>query len=203
MQKMSVVTKSASIFSGTVNATMVAVHAVPVDGSYLKIEIKGGTSNSGTIRIVGNVAGVSTTEDVVFSAARWKVTTNKWDAGTPTITSSGFIDEATVATITIDCCDVSGNKIEWETLKTYPCSCKAMKALGFQYLLQVKQAGTYAPGMYNVWVKGNPIAYLKEGTEFTVSRMNGVFMVSSEVQQHQQSRTNVVDSLNFIAIKRG
>lgn len=198
-QMMRVHISTAKLYEGVALATLPITLSIPAGGAYLKITLSGGSSNSGSVRIIGPTGGY---EDIVFTSGRWKVSEDLW-TGIPTITTTGIVDEAVVSTITVECSDAAGNLIEWDTYSSVPCSIRAMKALGFQYLIQVKQAGTYAPGMYNVFVKGNPIGLLSEGSEFTVGKLDGVFMVASEVQQHLQSRTNRVDELNFIAVKRG
>jgi len=200
-QRVTFETRVSTIFSGKAAATMTASHSIPSGGAYLRVDVGSGTYNNGTVRISGDVGGVSTSEDVVFSSARWKITTNKWDAGTVTITSTGLADETVVPDVLIEACDAAGNRIEWEVDKSFPCRIRYVRAQGLALLLQVKQAGITVPGMWEIFVRGSPNV-IKEGVEFTISRMKGTFIIFAQVQEHMQNGTNVVDYVRFYAIKR-
>lgn len=199
--KINVVTKDSTVVNQTATATLTSLHDVPTGGAYLKINVSSGTSNSGNVIIVGNVGGVETTETINFTSARWKITSNKWDAGTVTITTTGFIDETVVPTIEINTSDMAGNVVEWEDSKSFPARVRYVKAQGLAFLLQVKQGGIYTPGMWEIFVSGSPDE-IDEGTEFTISRMKGKYIVYGQVQEHMQLRTNMVDFIRFFAVKR-
>jgi hypothetical protein len=200
-QRVRIRTKASTIFCGPAATTMVPTHAIPTGGGYLKIDVSGGTNNNGTVTITGAVGGTSTVETSTFMAARWNITTNSWDAGTPTITSSGLADEATKPTVVVDVCDAAGNKIEWEITKTYPARMRTVKGFGLSYMAQVKQQGLISPWMYEVFLPGNPVG-VYEGQEFTVDNISGVFIIFGQIQQHQQIGTNAVDYVTFFATKR-
>lgn len=199
--KINVVTKDSTVVNQTATATLTSLHDVPTGGAYLKINVSGGTSNSGNVIIVGNVSGVETIETVNFTAARWKITSNKWDAGAVVVTTTGFIDETVVPTIEINTSDMAGNVIEWEDSKSFPARVRYVKAQGLAFLLQVKQGGIATPGMWEIFVGGSPNE-IDEGTEFTISRMKGKYIVYGQVQEHMQLRTNMVDFIRFFAVKR-
>ena len=199
--KINVVTKNSTIVDQTATATLTSLHAIPTGGAYLKINVSGGTSNSGNVIIVGNVNGVETTEIVNFTSARWKITSNKWDAGSVVITSTGLADETTPPTVLINTSDAAGNLVEWESSKSFPARVRYVKAQGLALLLQIKQGGIYTPGMWEVFVRGSPDE-IDEGTEFTISKMKGKFIVYGQVQEHMQLNTNMVDFVRFYAVKR-
>ena len=199
--KINVVTKDSEIVNQTAAATLTSLHAVPMGGAYLKITVSGGTNNSGNVIVVGDVAGVETTETINFTAPRWKISTNKWDAGTVVITTTGFIDETVVPTIVINTSDAAGNLVEWEYSKSFPARVRYVKAQGLAFLLQVKQGGITTPGMWEIFVHGSPDE-IDEGVEFTISRMKGKYIVYGQVQEHMQLRTNMVDFVRFFAVKR-
>ena len=199
--KINVVTKDSIIVDQTATATLTSLHDVSTGGAYLKINVSGGTSNSGNVIVVGNVSGVEVTETISFTAARWKISSNKWDAGAVVVTTTGFIDETIVPTISINTSDAAGNLVEWERSKSFPARVRYVKAQGLAFLLQVKQGGIATPGMWEVFVGGSPDE-IDEGTEFTISRMKGKYIVYGQVQEHMQLRTNMVDFIRFFAVKR-
>jgi hypothetical protein len=200
-QRVRIRTKASTIFSGVAATSMVATHVVPTGGGYLKIDVSGGTNNNGTVTITGAVGGTSTVETSTFTAARWNITTNSWDAGTPTIASANLSNETVPPTVVIDVCDAAGNPIEWETEKTYPARMRTVKGFGLSYMAQVKQQGLISPWMYEVFLPGNPVG-IYEGQEFTVDKVAGVFIIFGQIQQHQQIGTNIVDYTTFFATKR-
>jgi hypothetical protein len=199
--KINVVTKDSTIVNQTATATLTSLHDIPTGGAYLKINVGGGTFNNGTITVNGNVDGISVFENVVFTGARWKITSNKWDAGAVVVTTTGFIDETVVPTIVINTSDAAGNLVEWEDSKSFPARVRYVRAQGLAFLLQVKQGGIATPGMWEVFVNGSPDE-IDEGTEFTISRMKGKYVVYGQVQEHMQLRTNMVDFIRFFAVKR-
>ncbi len=71
----------------------------PSEPSVLQFRVSGGTTNSGSITVVGTVDGaVGDQETLAFSAAGAKSTKKKFSAYT-SITTAGFASEATVPTI--------------------------------------------------------------------------------------------------------
>jgi len=200
-QKITVNTKDSKIVNQTATSTLTSLHDVPEDGANLRIDVGGGTDNSGVVIVNGNVDGVPTVENVSFTAARWKITSNMWDAGALSITTTGFVDESVVPTIEITTCDAAGNPVEWTVEKTLPARIRYVRAQGLALLLQVKQAGISTPGMWEVLVGGNPDE-IDEGVEFTIGKMKGVYVVYGQVQEHMQLNTNMVDFVRFYAVKR-
>lgn len=200
-QRLKIKTRSSTIFSGVASATMTATHAIPTGGGYLKIDVSGGTANNGTVTITGAVGGTSTVETSTFTAARWNITTNSWDAGTPTIASANLSNETAVPTVVINVCDAAGNPIEWEVTKTYPARMRTVKGFGLSYMAQVKQQGLIANWMYEVFLPGDPVG-IYEGQEFTVDKVSGTFIIFGQIQEHQQQSTNMVDYVTFFATKR-
>ena len=69
--KISVNVKDSIVVNQVAAATLTSLHDIPTGGAYLKLTVSGGTSNSGSIIINGNVDGVLTPETVAFTAARW------------------------------------------------------------------------------------------------------------------------------------
>lgn len=199
--KLTVNVRDSIVVNQSAAATLTMLHDVPTGGAYLRIDVSGGTSNSGTLTITGDVNDSSTSETVTFTAARWKITTNKWDAGALTVVTSGFTDETTVPTIRIDVCDVAGNLIEWTTTKSFPARIRYVRAQGLALLLQIKQSGISTPGMWEILVRGSPDE-IDEGVEFTISKMKGTYIVMGQVQEHMQISTNMVDFVRFYAVKR-
>ena len=199
--KINVVTKDSIIVNQSASAIFTSLHDIPEGGAYLKITISGGTNNTGVITVVGDVGGVETTENITFSAARWKVTTNKWDEGPVVITSIGLTDEMVVPTVLINTSDMAGNLVEWEDTSSYPARVRYVRAQGLALLLDVKQAGISTPGMWEVLVGGSPDE-IDEGVEFTIGKMKGVYVVYGQVQEHMQLNTNMVDFVRFYAVKR-
>lgn len=199
--RITVVNKDSVIVDQDASATFTSLHDIPEGGAYLKITVGGGINNTGTITIVGDVDGVETTENVTFTAARWKITTNKWDAGSVVITSTGLADETTPPTVLINTSDAAGNLVEWESSKSFPARVRYVKAQGLALLLQIKQGGIYTPGMWEIFVRGSPDE-IDEGTEFSISKMKGKFVVYGQVQEHMQLNTNMVDFVRFYAVKR-
>ena len=200
-QKITVNTKDSKIVNQTATSTLTSLHNVPEDGANLRIDVGGGTTNSGNVIVNGYVDGLAAEETVSFTAARWKITNNSWDAGALTITTTGFVDESVVPTIVITVCDVAGNPIEWTVEQTFPARIRYVRAQGLALLMEVKQAGISTPGMWEVLVGGSP-EEIDEGVEFTIGKMKGVYVVYGQVQEHMQVNTNMVDFVRFYAIKR-
>jgi len=200
-QKITINSKSSVIADQTASTTLTSLNKVPAGGANLRIEVGDGTDNSGSVTITGKVGGTSTVESVWFTGARWKITSNVWDAGDVSITTSGFVDEVTKPTIKIDACDAAGNLIEWTVEKVIPARIRYVRAQGLALLMQVKQAGITTPGMWEVLVNGRPDE-VDEGVEFSISRMKGVYVIFGQVQEHMQVNTNMVDFTRFYAIKR-
>ena len=200
-QKITVNTKDSKIADQTATSILTILHDIPEDGANLRIDVSGGTNNSGSVIINGYVDSLAVEETVNFTAARWKITSNTWDAGALSITTTGFVDESVVPTIVITVCDVAGNPVEWTVEQTFPARIRYVRAQGLALLLDVKQAGIATPGMWEVLVGGSPDE-IDEGVEFTISKMKGVYVVYGQVQEHMQLNTNMVDFVRFYAVKR-
>ena len=69
-QKITVNTKDSKIVNQTATSTLTSLHDVPEDGANLRIDVGGGTDNSGVVIVNGNVDSVPTVENVSFTAAR-------------------------------------------------------------------------------------------------------------------------------------
>lgn len=78
--------------------------------SHLQVEVAGGTTGSGTVTITGtDPDSVAQVETLTFTANGVQQTTGRWEAGTsPTITTSGLDNEATVPTVAISAIGVDG-----------------------------------------------------------------------------------------------
>lgn len=108
---MSIVTSSANrIFSfarqteyilnaTTAASTMTTTRSIPDGGSFVEVQVDGGTTGSGTVSVVGtDTDGDSATATLTFSANATRVTTTKFSS-ISSITTSGLADEATVAKV--------------------------------------------------------------------------------------------------------
>jgi len=68
-------------------------------GTFIQVQVSGGTTGSGTVTISGtDTSGSAITETLTFTANGTKVTTKKW-ATLSTFSTTGLADEATVPTI--------------------------------------------------------------------------------------------------------
>ena len=93
----------------TITSTPVANRALKMS-SYLQVNISGGTDGSGSVVINGtSPSGSAQNETLTFTGNGVQVTVNRWKEGTtPTFSTTGFTDEATVATISVESVDASG-----------------------------------------------------------------------------------------------
>jgi hypothetical protein len=68
-------------------------------GTFVQVQVSGGTTGSGTVVIAGtDTDGSTTSETLTFTANGTKVTTTKWSA-LSSITTTGLAGEATVPTV--------------------------------------------------------------------------------------------------------
>lgn len=95
--------------SVTASASL-SIDRQPVRECLVLLEVSGGTSNTGDITVTGTVGGsAGQTETISFDSAAIKQTSKRFTAVTG-ITTSGFADEATVATISAEAIGVDGSK---------------------------------------------------------------------------------------------
>lgn len=190
--------KANTIFSGTVAASQSATHQPPSGGSYLKVGISGGTSNSGTVTITGSLGGVSKTDTLTFSAARWYITANQYDTiATNGITTSGLADEATKPTLLIESCDVSGTPKTWTTNYTYYGIFNIQKSVSLNIMMNSLTTGTAAPAIATCSIDQD--ADIDLGDLFTVGEQNGTWQVYSEPSRKFEIGTDLVSGLSFYA----
>lgn len=188
------------LFNGDAAASMTASHAVPSGGSYIKVDVHGGTNNSGTINIAGTVNSTPTNENLVYNGARWRISVNKYDAGTLTITSSGLADETLKPQVLVSTVDAAGNPNNWNTTKVVPARFREVKRFGINYLATIKQGGMITPWIHEVYMAGYP-TWLKEGMEFSVRKLRGNYKIDGQIIPHQQSGTDLVDFIHFFCVK--
>jgi hypothetical protein len=188
------------VYSGDAAATMTAVHVVPTGGAYVKVDVHGGTANSGTVNVAGNVSGAATNEDLVYNGARWKISVNRFDAGSLVITSSGLANETVKPTVVVTSVDSAGNPVQWTTTKVVPARFREVKRFGINYLATVKQGGMITPWIHEVYLAGYP-TWLKEGMEFSVRKLRANYRIDGQIVPHQQQGTDLVDFVHFFCVK--
>jgi hypothetical protein len=69
-QKITVNTKDSKIADQTATSILTILHDIPEDGANLRIDVSGGTSNTGTVIVNGYVDSLAVEETVNFTAAR-------------------------------------------------------------------------------------------------------------------------------------
>jgi hypothetical protein len=190
--------KANTVFSGTAAVSQSTTHQPPSGGSYLKVEISGGTSNNGTVTITGSLLGVSKSETLTFSAARWYITANQYDAiATNGITTSGLADEATKPTILIEACDTGGTAKTWTTNYIYYGIFNIPKSVSQSIMMNSIASGNVAPVIATCSVDQD--ADIGLGDLFTITGQNGTWQVYSEPTRKFELGTDLVSSIAFYA----
>ncbi|NRA04293.1 MAG: hypothetical protein HRU00_17020 [Myxococcales bacterium] len=96
--------RSSDVLTPVVAAASHSADVQPPVDSHIEVAISGGTSNTGTVTVLGLVGGVPDSEVLTFNGiALTQATTKRFDAGgldTPAFTTTDLTDEATVPTIT-------------------------------------------------------------------------------------------------------
>lgn len=183
-------TKTNILFTGVAAATLTGVSTPPTGGSYLKVAISGGTSNTGTVTING-------TEVLTFAKADWKMTSGKYTTAL-TITTSGLADETTKPTITITAVDLAGSPINWSTTTSIPGEFTIIKPS--RYAMAMLQAqGLKAPSFYKVKLDVIVDTVITIGQTFTVDGLTSTYVVWGEPTYHFQQGTDLIDSIEFTA----
>lgn len=194
--KITFISDENTLFSGSAAATLALTHVPPTAGSYLKIDVSGGTSNTGTVSLSGTYGGSPVTETVTFTGARWKITTNQY-ATLSNPTTSGLADEATKPTVTITACNISGAPISWTSNTPYYGVFKR-QGIG-AYTAQLVAAGIEAPAIYKVRIYDDLTVTQK--TRFVVQGQTGTFEVWGAVDYHFQLGTDLVSYVEFVAVQ--
>jgi hypothetical protein len=91
--------------------TVAASHTPAIQPSrqtFAKVEITGGTANTGTVTLAGSVGGAASTEAFTFTSAGAKIGKKQF-TGFSGVTTSGFIDEATKPSIQVQMVDSGGS----------------------------------------------------------------------------------------------
>ena len=90
-------------------ASMTLDRSLRID-SFLEVEVSGGTTGDGTVTLTGtDPSGAAQVETLTFSSNGIQQTVNRWEAGTsPSVTTTGLSDEASVPTVAIEAIDASG-----------------------------------------------------------------------------------------------
>lgn len=185
------------IYNGLASTSLTIAHQPPTEGSYLKIDVSGGTSNTGTVVITGEYNGGSVEETVTFTAARWKITTNQFDTIT-TIVTSGLADEVTPPTLLIQSCNISGAPVSWRSVTAYYGIFQPQKS-GIYQQISLMSAGLEAVTLYRVRFDTETDVSPKQ--RFCVIGYTGTFEVSSYPTQHIQLGTDFIDYTEFTAVK--
>lgn len=185
-----------TLFTGTAASTLVLTHAPPTSGAYLKIDVSGGTNNSGTVSLSGTYGGENVSETVTFTAARWKISTNQYTTlSNPTTT--GLADEATKPTVTITACTVAGVPISWTGTTSYY---GVFKRVGIgSYTAQLVAAGVEAPSIFKVRIYEDITVTQK--TRFVVEGQTGTFEVWGAPDYHFQLGTDLINYVEFVAVQ--
>lgn len=185
-----------TLFTGTAASTLALTHAPPTAGSYLKIDVAGGTDNSGTVSLSGTYGGGNVSETVTFTAARWKISTNQYTTlSNPTTT--GLADEATKPTVTITACTVAGAPISWTDTTSHHGIFKRV-SIG-EYTAQLVAAGVEAPSIFKVRIYENITVTQK--TRFVVEGQTGTFEVWGAPDYHFQLGTDLINYVEFVAVQ--
>lgn len=185
-----------TLFTGTAASTLVLTHAPPTSGAYLKIDVSGGTNNSGTVSLSGTYGGVDVSETVTFTAARWKISTNQYTTlSNPTTT--GLADEATKPTVTITACTVAGVPISWTDTTSHYGIFKRVN-IG-EYTAHLVAAGVEAPGIFKVRIYEDITVTQK--TRFVVEGQTGTFEVWGAPDYHFQLGTDLINYVEFVAVQ--
>lgn len=93
--------------AATAAATMTADRQ-PSRASLMLVQVSGGTTGSGTVTIAGTVGGVADTEAIVFTANGTKRGSKRLTALSG-VTTSGFADEATIPTVSVQAVGEDGS----------------------------------------------------------------------------------------------
>ena len=185
-----------TLFTGTAASTLVLTHAPPTSGAYLKIDVSGGTNNSGTVSLSGTYGGENVSETVTFTAARWKISTNQY-ATLSNPTTTGLADEATKPTVTITACTVAGVPISWTGTTSYY---GVFKRVGIgSYTAQLVAAGVEAPSIFKVRIYDDITVTQK--TRFVVEGQTGTFEVWGAPDYHFQLGTDLINYVEFVAVQ--
>ena len=91
--------------------------------SIIQVVIKGGTTGSGTVTVTGTVNGVAGTSETLTFTANGVRTTVKYFTAVSAVTTTGFVDEATVPTIKIQSVGSDGSPVFFDTtiVSGFPC----------------------------------------------------------------------------------
>lgn len=81
----------------------------PVRESVLLARVSGGTSNTGTVTVSGNVSGAPASETLSFSGAGFRQTVRRFSSVSG-VTTSGLADEATIPSISIEALSPGGEQ---------------------------------------------------------------------------------------------
>ena len=189
-----------TLFTGTAASTLVLTHAPPTAGSYLKVDVSGGTNNSGTVSLSGTYGGGNVSETVTFTAARWKISTNQY-ATLSNPTTAGLADEATKPTVTITACTVAGVPISWTDTTSYYGVFKRVNIGGYTggYTAQLVAAGVEAPSIFKVRIYEDITVAQK--TRFVVEGQTGTFEVWGAPDYHFQLGTDFINYVEFVAVQ--
>jgi len=185
-----------TLFTGTAASTLALTHAPPTAGSYLKIDVAGGTNNSGTVSLSGTYGGENVSETVTFTAARWKISTNQY-ATLSNPTTAGLADEATKPTVTITACTVAGAPISWTDTTSHYGIFKRV-SIG-EYTAQLVATGVEAPSIFKVRIYENITVTQK--TRFVVEGQTGTFEVWGAPDYHFQLGTDLINYVEFVAVQ--
>lgn len=107
-RRLSIYRKTAYVLDPVAASASFPLDRQPSVETYLQVKVSGGTDNTGTVTISGNVDGSPDSEALVFSASGIKETEKRFESVSGVVTS-GLDDEATIPTIEIKSIGADGS----------------------------------------------------------------------------------------------
>lgn len=181
-------TKTNLIFSGVAANSITGFNQPPTGGAYMKVTVSGGTDNTGTVTIDGEV--------FTFTTADWQIGTVNHTTLT-TLTSANLASETTKPTIKIEAVDMAGSPITTKSSTSYPCQFVPRKPSANARALLHAQ-GITAPSFYRVRLEYD-LQEVGIGQEFTIDGQLQTYIIWEEPIRHFQLGTDLVDYIEFTA----
>jgi len=174
------------IFYGVSTPTLSIAHQPPAEGAFLRVEVSGGTANTGNIVI-------NTTETLTFAGSDWQLTATDYTTIT-SITTTGLADEATKPTISITSVDIAGNPVSWDT--TYEYDVQFMHIpLQSSMVTKLSSEGLSSKTIVKVIVDWD--IDIQTGQKFMIEHQSGMYIVWSEPKKKFQLGTDLVQATEF------